>query len=284
MIIGLSSKINYSGGIFMALIECRFYSRALSENTALYVIVPTATFEGAMQKKDETIKPDAKYQTLYLLHGISEDYTSWLRNTSIERYAQENSLAVVMPSAGKSFYADMAHGGRYWTFISEEVPSFVRSLFPLSNKREDNFAAGASMGGYGAFKLAIRKPESFCAAASLSGTADISYMVSMAKNNPPMRKMLENVFVDLGSILGSENDLLFQLQKMKNEGADIPRLYQCCGREDMGYPLTVKFRQSMQDINVDMTFEEGPGGHTWAYWDSSIQKVLKWFPLKKKAV
>ncbi|MGE5396627.1 MAG: alpha/beta hydrolase [Chitinophagales bacterium] len=268
----------------MALIECRFFSEVLGEDTSMFVIIPTITFEEVMQRKQANYRTNAKYQTLYLLHGLSDDHSSWLRNTSIERYAQEKCLAVVMPAAGKSFYADMAHGSRYWTFISEEIPRVARSLFPLSEKREDNFAAGVSMGGYGAFKLALRKPESFAAAASLSGAADLSYMVSMAKQQPPMKKMLENIFGNLDEIIGSDNDLIHLLKKLKNENADIPKLYQCCGTEDPGNPLIVNFNAFAKDLGIDLTFEDGPGGHTWAYWDSSIQRVLEWLPLKNTTV
>lgn len=93
-----------------------------------------------------------KHPTLYLLHGLSDDHTIWLRRTSIERYVASMGLAVVMPAVHRSFYTDMDKGYRYWTFISEELPALARSFFPLSDKREDNFAAGLSMGGYGAFK------------------------------------------------------------------------------------------------------------------------------------
>lgn len=99
------------------------------------------------------------HPTLYLLHGLSDDDSIWLRRTSIERYVAQMGIAVVMPQVHRSFYTDMAAGGQYWTFISEELPALARSFFPLSAKREDNFVAGLSMGGYGALKLGLRKPE-----------------------------------------------------------------------------------------------------------------------------
>ena len=97
------------------------------------------------------------------------------------KYAQGLNLAVVMPNVHLSFYTDMAHGGKYWQFISEEVPAIVRDMFPLSARREDNFVAGLSMGGYGAFKLALTYPERYAAAASLSGAVDINDVVRVKK-------------------------------------------------------------------------------------------------------
>ena len=82
------------------------------------------------------------------------------------------NLIVIMPGAERSFYADMEHGYKYWTYISEELPSIMKSFFPISDKREDTFVAGLSMGGYGAMKLAFNHPERYAAAASLSSAVD----------------------------------------------------------------------------------------------------------------
>lgn len=72
--------------------------------------------------------------------------------------------------AERGFYTDMAEGYRYWTMLSEELPQIVGNLFPISRRREDTFAAGLSMGGYGALKLALRCPDRFAGAvAPVSG-------------------------------------------------------------------------------------------------------------------
>src|SRR5215207_9246851 len=151
----------------MILNEVRFFSETLGLMSTMHVLLPQRTMAEAQRKRA------SKVRTLYLLHGHSDDHTSWQRWTSIERYAEGLNLAVVMPAVHLSFYNDMAHGGKYWQFISEEVPALVRDLFPLSSARRDNFVAGLSMGGYGAFKMALTHPERFAAAASLSGALDI---------------------------------------------------------------------------------------------------------------
>ena len=112
---------------------------------------------------------------LYLLHGLSDDHTAWLRYTSIERYAEAAGLAVVMPAAGRSFYADEAHGHRYWTYVCEELPQVVGDFFRVSQRRRRTpTSPGLSMGGYGAMKLALRHPTGSppppaCPARSTSG-------------------------------------------------------------------------------------------------------------------
>jgi putative tributyrin esterase len=220
------------------------------------------------------------YRTLYLLHGHSDDHTAWQRWTSIERYAERYNLAVVMPTAHLSFYTDMAHGGKYWQFISEEVPAVVRDLFPLSVKRADNFVAGLSMGGYGAFKLALTHPERFAAAASLSGAVDIREVVK-AHDRPEDETWLDemrNIFGDLSKIHGSPHDL-FTLAGQVAQSPVKPRLYQCCGTEDFLYADNIRFRDHVKSLPLALTYEEGPGEHNWAYWDMMIQKVLDWLKL-----
>ncbi len=91
----------------MALIQCNFFSEVLSVSTSITVILPQETSNqiGMNNKRNHE-----KIPTLYLLHGFSDDHTIWTRRTSIERYAAEYGLAVVMPQVDHSFYADMVYG------------------------------------------------------------------------------------------------------------------------------------------------------------------------------
>src|SRR5919108_3091874 len=155
----------------MILNEVKFFSEVLGFFTSMHVLLPQRTLADAKAKRTP------KYRTLYLLHGYSDDHTAWQRWTSIERYVDGLELAVVMPAVHLSYYTDIAYGGKYWQFISEEVPAVVRDIFPLSSERKNNFVAGLSMGGYGAFKLALTHPERYAAAASLSGALDIGERV-----------------------------------------------------------------------------------------------------------
>ncbi|HLO14489.1 MAG TPA: alpha/beta hydrolase family protein [Anaerolineales bacterium] len=262
----------------MILNEVKFFSETIGLLSSMYVLLPQRPFAEAQKK------PRKKFRTLYLLHGHSDDHTAWQRWTSIERYAEGLNLAVVMPAVHLSFYTDMAHGGKYWQFISEEVPALVRDIFPLSSDRKDNFVAGLSMGGYGAFKMALTYPERFAAAAGLSGAVDISEVVRVKKDDPENKAWLvemRTVFGDLSKVLGSKHDL-FTLAKKASKSPVKPRLYQCCGTEDDLYPDNVRFRDAVRKLPLDLTYEEGPGEHNWAYWDKMIQNVLRWmFPIGK---
>ena len=159
----------------MAFLQCNFYSQVLHSNVVIGVILPSPNSSEVLSNGDsEYFHPGVLYQTLYLFHGAYGDYSDWMRFTSIERYAQQRKIAVVMPSVQNSFYQDMYLGERYLTYVTEELPRFVRTLFPLSVKREDTFTAGLSMGGYGALKVALTKPEQYACAASLSGAVDLA--------------------------------------------------------------------------------------------------------------
>ena len=259
----------------MILSEVNFFSEILDLHTTMYVLLPQRTMA---ERKSKLAK---KHRVLYLLHGHSDDHTAWQRWTSIERYVEGLNLVVVMPAVHLSFYTDMAHGGKYGQFISEEVPAVVHDLFRLSSKREDTFVAGLSMGGYGAFKLALTHPQRFAAAASLSGAVDISDVVREKKKDPENKAWLaemRTVFDDLDKVPGGKHDL-FALAKKAARAPVKPRLYQCCGTEDFLYADNVRFRDAVRKLQLDLTYEERPGEHNWAYWDRMIQNALAWmFP------
>lgn len=260
----------------MALIHCHFFSEVLDLTTAMDVILPQPlqTQPGRLASKA------SKYPTLYLLHGLSDDQTIWQRRTSIERYVRYIDLAVVMPAVHRSFYTNMAYGYRYWTFINEELPALARAFFPLSEAREDNFVAGLSMGGYGAFKLALTYPNRYAAAASLSGALDI---VSVARTEgEDWQAEMQVIFGDLDRLAGSSNDLFYLAQQVATTEVR-PMLYQCCGTEDFLYEGNLRFKERAASLGLDLTYEEGPGEHEWGYWDQQIQRVLAWLPLPPSA-
>ena len=199
------------------------------------------------------------------------------RRTSVERYAADKGIAIVMPAAHLSFYADMKLGFKYWTFISQELPKICHDLFPqLSEAPEKTFAAGLSMGGYGAFKLGLALPESFRAVASLSGAVDVAALMDRMKNqNPEGLSGFEYIYGD-SPIAGSDNDLFALAGMAKAEGKKLPKLYQWCGKQDLLYEGNIRLRDYLQKMGADITYEEADGDHQWKYWDSGIERVLGW--------
>lgn len=252
----------------MALIRNYFFSETLQINTSMTIIFPQ--LQQVNLKMNQLIEKHG-FPTLYLLHGLFDDDITWIRRTSIESYVDSLGLAVVMPQVGRSYYTDMVYGPKYWTFLSEEVPKITRTFFRLSDKREYNFVAGVSMGGYGALKWALSRPKQFMAVASLSGRIDIAKL-----SEDPLRVRDYKLIFDNQTVEDTENDLFWLLKNFNQNKSPKPKVYISCGIEDDLYGENLMFCDALQDAAFDCTFDEGLGGHEWSYWDQKIQDVLDW--------
>lgn len=259
----------------MAFIQCEFFSETLGMGTTMNVLLPqsaTGQIGVTSSPAEQTLHP-----VLYLLHGLSDDHGAWMRNTSIERYTAPLGLAVVMPAVQRSYYTDMAHGLNYWQFIRDEVPARAEEFFPVSSDPSERYVAGLSMGGYGAFKLALSDPDRWSAAASLSGALDVANLLELADEE--RSREYRNVFGDQ-ALRGTPNDLL-TLADQAAASPSCPRLYQCCGTEDFLYPMNQTFREHAENLGLPLTYEEEAGDHNWGYWDRKIQRFLQWCTLKE---
>ncbi len=250
----------------MALITLNFYSEALGMQTEAMVILPQKSAAGEIGVSNKA--NDKAYKCLYLLHGLSDDHTIWMRRTSIERYAAEYGICVVMPAAGRSFYCDMAHGQNYYTFIAKELPRRIQEFFRVSDKREDNYIAGLSMGGYGAMKIALREKNKFCACGALSPVCDMDKLQHLGD---------ASLMIDLfGQLTTPDEDSLLFLADREKDNPKKPRIYMATGTEDFLYENAQPLRQKLTQNGYDFTYAENPAGHNWTYWDDQIQEVLKW--------
>jgi putative tributyrin esterase len=252
----------------MALLRCDLFSDALGLSTSMTVILPQPTSTQIGLAGDAGNDPPP---VLYLLHGLSDDDTIWLRRTSIERYVAPLGLAVVMPQVHRSFYTDEAYGGRYWAFVSEELPELVARFFRVSQRRQDTFVAGLSMGGYGALKLALRQPERFAAAASLSGALDVDRLSRFPRPEDPF--LWRRVFGERAA--AGRPDDLFSLVAAADP-ASLPALRVSCGSEDELVGDNRRFVDTCERAGIPVATSFGPGAHDWAYWDTTIQDVLDW--------
>lgn len=259
----------------MAFMQVEFYSEVLALASSIQVIAPERPHSGKKGQRDD-------YPVLYLLHGGSDNHTSWHRFSSIERYAADNEMIIVMPSVQYSFYADQKVGFPYFTYLSEELPAIVKRLFHVSDRPEDTFAAGLSMGGYGAFKLGIHCPNRFAAVASLSGSLDQRDRLGPTPsiNNEMMLRMARYTFGSEEEYTESRNDLAFVLEEHIRSGVQLPKFYQACGTLDHNFEMNQSFHRQFQD-RIDLTYEVDEGKvHEWNYWDEQIRRVLEWLPIR----
>jgi len=248
----------------MALLRIDHVPETVKVNLPLNIILPDPGKMGGVAV--------ARRKVLYLLHGLSDDASAWQRYTAIESIAALYGLVVIMPSAGRSFYADLPNGQNYFSYLTDELPGYLQKVFGLSPRREDTLIAGNSMGGYGAFKAAFLHPELYSAAASFSGVLSLAFITDYP--NDPRRGEFEYLFGDLDKMTGSEHDPAAWLKRAANNPGKLPGLYIACGRQDDLYPLNKQFYAACQSLGIHVDYHEEDGFHDWFFWNAQIQRFL----------
>ena len=265
----------------MAQFTANFVSKAAGGTSSVTVILPIGT------RYEDTIKAGEKFQTLWLLHGGGGNSTEWARMTGVERLAENHKLAVVMPEIGSNFYSNIPNGPQYFTYVTDELPSFLRKHFPLSDKREDNFVVGLSMGGFGAAKCAFNYPERYGAVGLMStGPVNPIQLIKVASLNgnwefPADDAWFDRLFGGKDKIPKGPNDIWYLLEQSVKQNKELPLIYDCCGTEDFYYPGFAAFKRFAKKLGLDVTFAEGPGHHSWDFWAEYLGKFLDWLPLLK---
>lgn len=251
----------------MAILQTNFYSNSLNRQVPINAVIPMGG--------------EKPLKTMYLLHGIFGNYMDWLTCSRVAYWADERNLAVIMPSADNSFYVDNEKAGAmYGEFFGRELVDATRELFPLSEKREDTFIAGLSMGGFGAVRTGLRYPQTFGALAGLSSALIVEDAVNSDEGTPTIigrRSYFASVFGDLDKLTGSDNDPKALAVKTKKE--ELPAIYLCCGTEDFLLKQNQDFHKYLEEHGIPHTYVEDAGDHNWDYWDSHILKVMEWLSL-----
>ena len=260
----------------MALIQVNYLSKALFRTVPVNVIIPSDKI--SFETLDYQGVPDGGYPTLFLLHGLLGNYTDWVSGTRIQRWAEDAGLAVVMPSGDNAFYIPgLAANSDYGAFVGEELPRVMRTMFPLSRRREDTFIAGLSMGGFGTLRNGMKYAETF------SHLAAFSSGIHFFDPNYESLAGEESVFGDLAEAAKTDKSHYVVFEQLKARVAagevEAPKFWMSCGTEDSLMPVNLKFRDMLIDAGFDVTWDEEPRGHDWDFWDSQIKKVIDWLPL-----
>jgi len=263
----------------MSLVSFNFESQYLCGNTEVSIILPDKPRDTDAK---EYYTSEKRYQVLWLLHGGYGDHSDWLRKSMVEIYAREKDLAVVMPSALNSFYSDWPGsmmGFNMYDFLTEELMPLIYNWFPVSGKREDNFIAGLSMGGFGTAKFAANHPEKFAAAAVFSAAPINPKKIGKSLDIPLIRNLINNAGGMEAFEKSPDNTWKTLLERAKD--GRLPKLYFACGTEDFLYEDTyLTFKEYALQNNIPIIFEEIEGyGHEWRFWDLVIQRALAFFGL-----
>lgn len=258
-----------------------FFSERLGRTASVLLVVPREPppqFLRARPESDERA-------VLYLLHGLGDDHTAWIRNTRIVQYARERGVAVALPAVRRSFYRDMASGLSYWQFVSEEVPRQVQRFLGVSGIPERTFIAGNSMGGYGALMHAFAHPNRYAAVASFSGAVDIDNRFNVALRADPRtrsRVSIERklIFGTERSLQTTEHDLFWRVSHLTDTHHRIPELFLTCGRNDYLLADNERFAVHLAACGIRHTYRTVPGGHDWPVWDRNVQDFLQFLEVR----
>lgn len=266
----------------MAFITMSLMSDCLKRTVPVNVILPADKLTPPWAPKEEP-KP---FKTLYLLHGILGNYTDWVNGTRIMRWAEENDMAVVMPSGDNAFYVDQPWAGNmYGEFIGRELVELTRRMFPLSHKREDTFIGGLSMGGYGALRNGLKYCDTFGYIVALSSALVVEELPSRTNESMMFmerRDYAESMFGNLDKVIESDKNPKYLVEQIIKEGKEMPKIYMACGEDDSLLGVNKDMYAFLKAHDVDVTFEVGPGAHEWDFWDTYLKKAIDWLPVEVK--
>ena len=259
----------------MATININMISYTLKRTVDLKVIIPTVTIPmsmgmGAAPEELKYVgKP--KFPVLYLHHGGGNNQAQWTGYTNVELFAEERNIVVVMAATENKAFVNVG-GDKFYDFLENELQDFIKGTFPVSDRVEDTYVAGLSMGGYGALNHALRNPDKYCAMGGFSAAVDINpYSVGTGpdEEDPAADELLKH----------PELDNIALAKQLISDGKKFPKMYLAIGENDFLFDRNVKFRDMLLNAGVDVTWEQLPVyGHEWRFWDIQIEKFLDWLP------
>ena len=259
----------------MAFIQINMMSESLMRTINVNAIIPVDKI--SFRKEEE--RKAKKFKTLYLLHGVFGSQVDWINGTNIQRWAEEKDLAVIMPAGENRFYIDQPKTHDYYgKLIGEELVRVTRELFPLSDKKEDTFICGLSMGGFGALRNGLKYYDTFGCVAGLS-SANILDMED-TKNSLLGDDYIGSVFGDLERARNSDKSISWLIRNNAARKKTKQKIYMACGESDMLKDQTEKLYELFKASGYDIRYETGPGAHEWDFWNRYIKHVLDWLPLE----
>lgn len=257
----------------MAIAQINFKSEILNKSTSISIALP-----------ENDVLSNKNLSILYLLHGLGDDDTKWLRRTALERMIKKLPIIVIMPDCDKSFYTNMETGDNYWDYLTIELFELVENLFNVSQTKDNTFVAGNSMGGFGTLKYVLNYPDRFKSAYAFSATTnlfdffgkdekkkyeDLDPIVNESQKN----KVFRGTFGDFNLIKKSENDIIFKLNELSDSNR-LPRIVVYCGKDDPLLDMNKEFVEVLQASFVEHSFIEIDGGHDWNVWQIAIDTAI----------
>ncbi len=247
----------------MAYLQFNIKADTISQCIDFDVFLPTLTGLPELEKP---------YRTLYLLTGYSGGSKETFTFLNVQLQALLHNIAVVVVAGNKSFYVDKPEWGEnYGRFVGEELPEVTRKLLPLSNKCEDTYIGGISMGGFGALLNGMRYRETFGKIFAISPA--ISPKELAEKDGSPLYKeKIEQLFENSKS-RNEEKDLKYVF--FKNKGKGLPPICLRCGREDeLVWEQNKEFLKMAEQYDLELDYRETHGMHDLTYWKEILPECF----------
>jgi putative tributyrin esterase len=233
-----------------------------------------------------------KFQTVYLMHGGGDDDSLTYRYTNAELWAQRNKVMLVTPNIANSFGANARYGVPYMTFITEELPVVIQTLFASSERREDNFIMGYAMGGNVALAAAITRPDRYYACMDISGGIGMTMDVDVLKKEldgdhfKNVFPLYGATFGDSKSVEGSEFDLASVAKANRERNMPDCRFILACGSEEFIRERMENDVRILRKMDFDVQYICAEGyDHNFRMWNDYIEIGLdRMLPLKRKAI
>lgn len=253
-----------------AVQDVRFHSPSLGRDMHYRILLPA-----------DYAQSTRRYPVVYLLHGLYGSHENWETRTNVVKYAAALPIIIVMPDAGDSWYVNSATQpqDRYEDYIIKDLLSEVENRYRVLRLRSARMIAGLSMGGYGALKFALKNPQTFGMAASMSGAFNAP--AELAAERPDFAQKLQEVFGDPQSATRLENDLTRLIEK-QNPNA-VPYLYLDCGTGDYFLAANRRVAAAFAAQHVAYEYHELPGIHDWEFWNRQVESVLSKFATRTMA-
>ncbi len=270
-------RISRQGG---QLWPTMFRSAALSIRCNVFVYTPPGVGRAGRSL--------ARLPVLYLLHGMWGSEIDWPfkgdAQAILDRQIASGRIPpvlVAMPHDGLAddgtFYANWHDSGglprRFEDYMTVDLPRFVE--FELTGRmrvRNERILAGLSMGGFGALMLALRHPEMYLAAASLSGAVrPIGH-----PRHPDLGLRIFGPFDRCPDSFRSRHDpaVLAAAQTAADPRRRVD-LYLDCGRSDALLAMNRKLHARLRRLGVDHEYAEYSGAHDWPSWRKRLPHALR---------
>jgi putative tributyrin esterase len=249
-----------------------FESKLVGQALPYHVVLPP--------DYDASAARTLRYPVLYLLHGLAGSHNDWVSNRAhLAEYAAQYHIIIITPEGHDGWYTDSATvpNEKYESYIVQELIPDVERRYRALNVREARAIAGLSMGGYGALKFAVKYPDKFIFAASMSGALGApAWNVNDKEMIDFVKPSLARVYGAMDNPVRAANDIFKLYDALSPEGSkQLPFIYLDCGTEDFLFDSNRTFAALLLKHKIPHEYRELPGKHEWPYWDSQVQEILR---------